>query len=934
MITMQYGLQRLGLLNSAGYRRAEVPLDAAVSVIAPNNTGKTSLINALQFMLIVDQRRMDFGAHSLQHSRHFYFPHSSAFILLEVLFPHGGMVVLGCVGKGVSHDYEYFSYQGTLNLDDFCLPNGQQVQQHQLAAHFASLGKIIYSYSPPEFAAAIYGRTRKRQATEPDITIFQLEHADDAEVFQRVLTRTLRLDRLRSSDVKDYLLAIFKRYLPDHRIDFKAEWDKAFAEVNAERAQYLAAKNQLDVIGLMQQLHDKRLILRGKLLAYRPQIQQQLAAWQQHVTQHNALLKQQLADIEQNIANFDQHWEQQKQQEFQLKQQQRELQQQQDQCDQLGQRLCLVNAEQLQAERQHGQQQLNQQTALIENASGRSLKAIGQEQASVERELSQAKRELASLGDNLYLTLQRQLPEQQHQHLCQVLNTQVLTLSSADFSVDTAQLNAQIHAQLNHVQHAERVTLMGLDLNAHALPTPYQQTSPDDLAERISDLSLRQQQLVAQYQAAQDLQQAKQHLQQLQRNLQEIDQQLLDFAKLQQLQATQPARQQQLDTLGQQLGQVQAVLAQHTQQRKALSQQEREQHAELQQLSKDAQQIAQLREKRIDTDPELQHLDQMPHQVWTADVATALSGLASRLQDYQRDGQHLLQLNQSVVQKLQQLHTGGLTKFQFEAGSEREIERILAFASNLTEEGDVLERKARHTVMNVTLCLRELRDGVEQFKLKMREFNRLIGRRQLSDLAVFKIEPVDEGLLLDAVQQLISTADLTASGDNFELFSQTSVLDDEQLNRAKQLLIQEGDARGGLKIEHFFRLEFIVGKQGRTAEAFADMDAAASAGTVLMAKLVTGLALLHLMQHKQQRLQAVCYLDEAASLDLKNQTSLVETAHEFGYTLVFAAPTPVLSARYCVPIHQHPHGGNLISPKRWQILDHHATQHSAAHGLA
>ncbi len=32
---MQYGFQRLVLLNSAGYSRAELPLDGAVSLVAP-----------------------------------------------------------------------------------------------------------------------------------------------------------------------------------------------------------------------------------------------------------------------------------------------------------------------------------------------------------------------------------------------------------------------------------------------------------------------------------------------------------------------------------------------------------------------------------------------------------------------------------------------------------------------------------------------------------------------------------------------------------------------------------------------------------------------------------------------------------------------------------------------------------------------------------
>jgi len=113
---IRYGFQRLALLNSAGYQRAELPLDAAVSLIAPNNTGKTSLINALQFLLIIDKRRMDFGAHDVDASRRFYFPLNAAYILLEVALPTTGTVVLGCVGKGVSHDYEYFAFRGELDL--------------------------------------------------------------------------------------------------------------------------------------------------------------------------------------------------------------------------------------------------------------------------------------------------------------------------------------------------------------------------------------------------------------------------------------------------------------------------------------------------------------------------------------------------------------------------------------------------------------------------------------------------------------------------------------------------------------------------------------------------------------------------------------------------------------------------------------------------
>ena len=119
--------------------------------------------------------------------------------------------------------------KGSFAWEDYRLADGTQVQQPQLKAHMASLGKLVFSYSSTEFTAALYGGRKKVMDQEPDFTVFKLEHASHADAFRRVLTRTLRLDKLRSSEVKDYLLEIFRRDLPDSSIDFKAEWDKAFA---------------------------------------------------------------------------------------------------------------------------------------------------------------------------------------------------------------------------------------------------------------------------------------------------------------------------------------------------------------------------------------------------------------------------------------------------------------------------------------------------------------------------------------------------------------------------------------------------------------------------------------------------------------------------------------------------------------------------------
>lgn len=914
-----YGFQRLALLNSAGYRRAEVPLDASVSLIAPNNTGKTSLINALQFLLIVDKRRMDFGAHDVDTSRRFYFPNNGAFILLEVALPTTGTVVLGCVGKGVSHDYEYFAYKGELKLEDYRLADGAQLQQPQLKAHMARLGKLVFSYTSTEFSSALYGTRRRGPDQEPDFTVFKLEHASHAESFQRVLTRTLRLDKLRSSDVKEYLLAIFRRDLPDSSIDFKAEWDKAFAEVNADRAQYLAALGQHASIGAMERQQLRRLELRGKLLCFRPLIDQQLQAWEGHFRTRGDALLSALRDVEAQQVNLQLADRALNDQQNESSRQRQQLLGEQLRQGALETEFTLIASRAVLEDALAGDRsRLEQQTALVQNAGSRGSDAIGRDIRRAQDEREQLQRELATLGDNLYLRLASLLSPPQLDTLNRMLSQQVMTLASHDFTLDPAELQRW----LDHEQaaHPGTVVLAGLRFSLQKLAPQHAQRSQSEIEQRLAELAQQLAAMAQQAQAAQDLDAARQKKNQLDASVRQLEAQIGRFDELQGLKAGHAARSGQLAELTDVLLALALKLDNSLSASKVLRQQAHDLQVELDQLSADHATICRLREGRRDDARMFDSLADLPHQPWLGTSQVDLAGLSEALTAYQRDCTELIQLDRDLEMRLAQLHQGGLTKFEFAGGSESEIGRIIEFAAHLPQEEQALDRKSRSAVVNVTACLRELRDGLRTFKSKMRDFNRLITRRQLSDLKVFRIEPVDETPMVEAVEQLISTAEKAESGETFELFNHASVLDDAALNRAKTLLIREGEARGCLRVEHFFRLEFIVGKAGHKEESFSDIDSAASNGTVLMAKLVTGLALLHLMQDKRHNVQAVCYLDEASALDPRNQRSLIETALEFGYALIFASPAPLVTARYCVPITSSA-GYNHISRKSWQILE-------------
>src|SRR5690606_12972888 len=252
---------------------------------------------------------------------------------------------------------------------------------------------------------------------------------------------------------------------------------------------------------------------------------------------------------------------------------------------------------------------------------------------------------------------------------------------------------------------------------------------------------------------------------------------------------------------------------------------------------------------------------ELPQHPWLEQEAWPLDALADQMKIFQQDCQQVMQCNIELKAALRELHAGGLTRFQYSDSEDQELNRIIEFSHQLPQEREALEKKARSAVVNVTASLRELRNGLLTFQSKMREFNRLIGHRRLSDLKTFKIEAEDETHLVEAINVLIAKAEQVETGDSFELFNQASVLDDQTLDRAKQILIDEGNARQGLKVDDLFRLVFVVGKVDTEAETFEDIDSAASNGTVLMAKLVTGLAMLYLMQDKRHKLHAICYLD-------------------------------------------------------------------------
>jgi len=917
MSQYSYSFQRLALLNSAGYARAEIPLDEAVSLVGANNAGKTSLISALQFLLVINKNKMNFGDNSFDKSRAYYFKTNSSYILLEAHLPQTGIVVFGCVGVGASHDYEYFAYKGELNLEHYRLPDGSLVKQPELIAHLASKGITGYRFKQSDYQSIMYGGQASRQAGMPDFSVFRLENPSDSHVYQQILTRTLRLDKLTSASIKDSLMQIFKRELQEGDLDFKEQWDKSFAEYNLANAQYVAARDQKDRIDSMEAALEARLVLRGKIIEWRGRIDEALGLWADGYTKKKN-------DIAAGIARVKEDRKNQSRCRDQWRSTADELNRRKEKIEADSVRMAasedkfvgINNRQQLEDNLKAAKRDLDEITMLIGVANASSVGAISRDITKVESDIIRLKRYIENDGQVLGNAVLNSLGSLAQERLSAILSDGARMAGSGDYRVDPALLERHLTSD-----SIGWVDMPGLSINTSALPPVTVPRSVADCRLELEEdesklLGLREQLAVAmQMEKAQASKREKELL------CRKCEGELVEYDSLEKWREDSGMRNETLTELAAGLADIAVKLAGYDEMDTKAEEELRELGQAGFMLDAANTKIAEDRKNRLDSLNDFEGLEHRKHHRWAGEPEWALEELPSKLSKYQEDCKALLRLNKELREGLISLQRGGLTKYQYAGSEEQEIELIIGFRHVLDKEEEILNSAARSAVVNVTGRLRVLRDNLMVFKNEMRGFNSLISRRKISDLSVFKIEVVDVPELVWAIEMLISAAEKLEQQETLALFNQNGdQLDNASLQKAKDILVRYGASGEKLNVGSLFSLSFVVAQRGQPVTAYREADEAASNGTVLMIKLVTGMALLKMMQDKKQQMKGVCYLDEAANLDYVNQGGLIEVAESFGFTLIFASPSPLTTARYCIPVTHH-NGANFVLRGNWQVLE-------------
>lgn len=254
------GPSRFILINSAKYSYGDVVVNKPVQFIGANNIGKTSLINALQFLLIDDEKQMSFPR-TMPLTRKYYFPDVFSYILLEIYTPVG-IKILGARGQGPvkSYAFERFSYNGEFLKADFIddkntvLPF-ERVQENLVTKNFITL-------EPRHLKAALTGVGDNKGVS---LNLVPLKDSNHYSSFQSVFKNLLHLNNLRQDELKEVILDVYKNQFSIDSIDLSQSYSERFRQIKNDKNECNLLEQSKDEIQRLAQSLEEMNQLTGQL---------------------------------------------------------------------------------------------------------------------------------------------------------------------------------------------------------------------------------------------------------------------------------------------------------------------------------------------------------------------------------------------------------------------------------------------------------------------------------------------------------------------------------------------------------------------------------------------------------------------------------------------------------------------------------------------
>ncbi|WP_027709339.1 P-loop NTPase fold protein [Zooshikella ganghwensis] len=925
---MQYGMQKLVMINSGTYAFGEIPLHESVSFFGSNNRGKSTAINALQFFFLPSMVGSRFEKYSKEATRKFYFPHEASFILSEITTVHGSYV-LGIAGKGPASGYRYqhFIYPGQLDTSVF-FSEQRALTFSDIKKRLSQSGLKVTTLDPQEVESLISGGQSKCGFS---LDLVPVGGSRRYQVFKSLFVSLITQSEINASMIKQSILDVFSHKLSstdmNHTsLNFQQKKEEVFAEYYRLKKEYDALKASSEQIEALSAKCFQRDKATAVVFGLEGAINSEYTRWKSMVDEDINRLELQLADAQKQSNHFKCQEDQARKTHDNLLRQEAILEENirrhQREAEQFN-NLELYNPEQLNAEIDNlkaRQIKLNNQLGVASlGGTEASLRRQMQAQEKIVRKLEQT----LAANETFYNYITSKLPPEKALHLVKLISDDLLRLPiNDDDSAIQITSDEAIQALLTDLTHDinEQGVLkaFGLEIDFNQLTAPHQQLTIDKqaLETELQEALIKLEELDQRLSALLDESDIRSELKETNRQLQQKERELEAFNRYQ---ASLP----EFDTWQSSLSEIKAAIKNTAEEINTFRLQQEN-------LAANHRETIEAHSKLLAERKQVEELYgqlQPPAISWPnngqIDVDYSSMPLLDKIKTYQRHWRQAQETTTQMELIYRDIRDKGYRAAEQCSDLMASCHYILEAWEALPETETMLSQYKKSAILQLSSVLNDFLSDYLRLEREITQFNKSIAQRTVSNLKQFRIllQPVEE--VFNAIKYIVETGHLIEEGQNHLLNFDPVAIDEERAMNSAEIIATR--IHTSLSLGDLFTVAFEVEDQQGEIKRYDKIDDAGSTGTRSTLKLLTLMYLIrHMMseslQAQQQRL--LFTIDEIASVDAANARELLDSARALGFTPLLTSVYVVDLAHYGIDVVKAHSGVKrqqalVVKPESW-----------------
>ena len=872
---MQIGPSKLIAIRSGSYDYAEVELGNSIQLVGPNNAGKTTLINTLQFLYLDNRNQMVFGDHDAEATREYYFPDHYSYLLFECQGPKG-IYILGWRGqsKASGGDPIRFTYDGGYDMSDFLTADDHVADPKTV---LAKLEQRNYRElrEPQAHREAILVATK---GESNGLGIVHLTEVERYAHFKEILKNLLSLRSIDQHEMKRSLLMLAS--IPPNKPALEANrlMTEEFERIRDRRMKLNTLKSERERLEKYIAMSDVRMTLEARLAHVYGDLMEKRRKAHDHnkhvkeaiVAKQDALEKEKvstaeiLKDLDEKIAELAGFKGRAEGDLARIA----DLGAGMEQFVENLEREALVNAK----------ERLTALARQLGNAQEADRQRTARSLAEVTGRVANTEKAIANFDKALITELRETLKDEEVRGLSKLFNLDLLKLPVEKGSVELKKrkqidtLLKSIAENITDDKYADALMTLPLPDNSHAWK---ELVDVKALKKSLTDLKADQQRLQQLMEAIENREQIAKERTTVQEECDAHVETLSRWERLQVERHEEPRLKKRLAEVSKEKAGSEAKRLETRKLLDELSAKLYEQRTALNQEDDRFNRLLRLMEQCIaPPDPSAKSKDPMAVPSDPEDAIALYHKMTLEFSTMSRDMDQL----RSKIENVLKSDIIGATEQETIRLIKEQIEGLPTFEEALRKDWDNYLHLLRANFANVLNGLTDIKNAAEKL-------NRRFSKVSVSNLESLRMDVMDQSDLVGPLKELAET-------DHTGLFDSSSKLD-----AAYQSFRNKLSERITLNYGDLFTLRFTVTTQGGRTHSYDNLQVE-SHGTAITIKVLFNLLVLRSMLKEDPKQRSPLsrvpfFLDEIHSLDATNRAAVLRMSRDLGFMAITAAPEPV-----------------------------------------